>query len=65
METVNVIKCPHCKTMIEPWEYIDTGDMEGNFSMTCEECGREFNVSFTTDIKFTTTHNSDKKDINE
>ena len=54
METVNIIQCPYCKALIEPWDYVETGDMEGGFTMECEECGKEFSVSFSTDIKFKT-----------
>lgn len=55
MESVNVIQCPHCGALIEPWDYIETGDMEGDFSMDCEVCGKPFAVEFSTDIKFTTS----------
>lgn len=55
METVNVIVCPHCNTKIEPWDYVETGDMEGEFEMDCTECGESFKVSFETDIRFKTT----------
>nr|DAF76807.1 MAG TPA: DNA-directed RNA polymerase subunit [Caudoviricetes sp.] len=55
METVNIIQCPHCGAKIEPWDFIDTGDMDGNFDMDCEECGKNFKVSFETDIRFKTT----------
>lgn len=54
MESVNIIQCPHCRALIEPWDYVETGDMEGDFKMDCESCENEFNVSFTTDIRFTT-----------
>lgn len=55
MESVNVIQCPHCWHLIEPWDFIDVGDMEGEFEMECEECGKEFLVKFETDIRFNTT----------
>ena len=54
MDTINVIQCPHCNHLIEPWDFVDTGDMEGEFEMECEECGEQFSVSFETDIRFTT-----------
>lgn len=55
MESINIIQCPHCKSLIEPWDYIENGDMDGDFTMDCESCGKEFNVSFVTDIRFTTS----------
>lgn len=55
MESINIIQCPYCWHLIEPWDFIDTGDMEGEFEMECEECGKEFNVKFETDIRFNTT----------
>lgn len=55
MYSVNTIRCPHCKEFIEPWDYVETGDMEGEFDMDCEYCNKSFNVSFTTDIRFTTS----------
>lgn len=55
METTNIIQCPHCKHLIEPWDFLDTGDMEGEFDLKCEECGIEFLVKFESDIRFNTT----------
>ena len=54
MESINIIQCPHCKALIEPWDYVETGDIDGDFTMDCENCNKEFNVSFTTDIRFVT-----------
>lgn len=56
-KTINTIKCPYCNTEMEPWEYLETVDMEGDFTMNCEnpECEEEFNVSFTTDVIFSTS----------
>lgn len=54
MESVNIIQCPYCKALIEPWDYIECGDMEGTFTMDCEECTNNFDVNFTTDIRFIT-----------
>ena len=31
MESINIIQCPHCKVLIEPWDFLDIGDMEGDF----------------------------------
>ena len=55
METVNIIICPHCNAKIVPWDYIENGEMEGDFNMDCTECRKEFSVSFETDVKFKTT----------
>lgn len=57
MKSINIIQCPHCKHSIEPWDFIDTGDMEGEFDMECEKCGKGFLVKFETDIKFDTLKN--------
>ena len=54
MKTINIIQCPYCSHFIEPWDFIDTGDMDGEFTMKCEKCEKEFLVKFETDIKFTT-----------
>ena len=54
MKSINIIQCPYCNHFIEPWDFIDTGDMEGEFTMECEKCEKEFSVKFETDIKFTT-----------
>ena len=46
------IVCPYCGHKHDGLDYVETGDMEGDFSMECEACGKEFNVSFTTTINF-------------
>ncbi|WP_204245812.1 hypothetical protein [Clostridium botulinum] len=49
------IKCPYCDYKHEDFQnYIDTGDMEGEFSMDCEKCKKPFGVDFVTKIEFTT-----------
>ncbi|HCL4480361.1 TPA: hypothetical protein N2D99_002449 [Clostridium botulinum] len=49
------IQCPHCNYKHEDFQnYIDTGDMDGEFSMDCEKCGKSFQVNFVTKIEFTT-----------
>ena len=55
-KTINIITCPYCNTEMEPWDYLETGDMEGDFTLNCEnpKCSKEFNVSFTTDVTFLT-----------
>lgn len=55
METINVIQCPHCEEKMDFEDYIDIGDMEGDFEMDCEFCSEKFKVSFSTDIKFITS----------
>lgn len=32
-----MIQCPHCKHLIESCEFMDIGDMEGEFNLECEE----------------------------
>ena len=54
METINTIQCPYCNCKIEPWEYVETGDMDGSFKMECEKCKKPFIVNFKTDIIFNT-----------
>lgn len=54
METINSIQCPYCDCKIEPWEYVETGDMDGSFKMECEECKKPFIVNFKTDMMFNT-----------
>lgn len=44
--------CPHCKCEYDILELIETGDMEGTFSMNCVNCDKEFEVNFTTEIRF-------------
>lgn len=47
------IECPHCRYKHENWsDYIENGDMDGEFNMNCEECDKEFIVKFETTIKF-------------
>ncbi|MGU8836315.1 hypothetical protein ACSW8S_17405 (plasmid) [Clostridium perfringens] len=55
-KTINIIQCPHCKELIEPWDFVETGDMEGDFTLECTNpnCQKEFNVEFKTEISFTT-----------
>lgn len=52
LETTNIIKCPYCGFETIPWDYVETGDMEGDFPLDCEKCGKEFNVGFRTEMKF-------------
>ena len=54
MKSINIIKCHNYSHFIEPWDFMDIGDMEGEFTMECEKCKKEFLVKFETDIKFTT-----------
>jgi transposase-like protein len=54
MDSVNTIVCPHCNASMEPWDFIDPCDMDGEFSLDCQECGKTFEVSFKTEVKFTT-----------
>lgn len=47
------IPCPHCGFEHYNWhDFIDTGDMGGEFDMECEDCGRPFVVNFKTLIEF-------------
>lgn len=52
MEDISIY-CPYCHHKHENWQdYIDTGDMDGEFPVECEKCGKKFIVSFNTTIKF-------------
>lgn len=51
------IVCPHCGHPHLDWhEYVDPTDMEGEFTIECEnkDCGIEFRVEMKTDVWFTT-----------
>lgn len=49
------IDCPHCGFRHENWqEFIDAGDMEGEFPTRCDSCDRLFITEFSTKIKFKT-----------
>lgn len=48
------IICPYCGYEHRGLNYIEVGDMEGEFSMNCEGCKEEFKVKFNTIIEFKT-----------
>lgn len=52
---INKIKCPYCKHVHDGFYYLELGDMEGNFSMYCEECKKSFAVDFETKAEFKAT----------
>lgn len=43
---VDEIICPYCKHQHDHEEYLEVGDMSGEFDMECEGCGKEFHVDF-------------------
>lgn len=49
-----IIICPYCGHEHDGLDYIEASDMEGKFVMDCEECKRQFAVSFKTSIQFKT-----------
>lgn len=54
----NNIQCPHCEFIHENWwDYIEPTDQEGDFQMDCENCKKDFDVSFKTTILFTSFKN--------
>ena len=60
-KTDYIIKCPYCNHEYEGLDYVETGDMEGDFTMTCDdECGEEFRVEFNTLITFKTEKKEEK-----
>lgn len=54
--TKNLIVCPHCSyEHADWWEYvIDQFMTEGEFTMKCEDCGKEFSVVYDTEVYFYT-----------
>ena len=57
-ENADAIVCPHCERVHGNYDdYIEVGDMGGDFTMTCEdeECGKEFNVEFYSVFYFQTS----------
>lgn len=42
------IECPHCEKIQEEdiYDFVDTGDQEGNFELKCEDCEKDFMVEF-------------------
>lgn len=55
-ETADLIKCPHCNHMHGNYDdYIEVGDMSGEFEMDCEKCKETFSVDFYSVFYFTTT----------
>lgn len=50
----NIIICPYCEYEHDGLDYLNCRDMEGEFSMHCEKCGKPFGVNFVTKIEFTT-----------
>jgi len=54
--THDLIECPHCEHMHSNYDdYIEVGDMSGEFNMDCENCGESFNVDFYSIFHFTAT----------
>lgn len=46
-ENADAIVCPHCEHVHGNYDdYIEVGDMSGEFEMECEECGESFKVDF-------------------
>jgi transcription elongation factor Elf1 len=55
-EKVDEIECPHCNYLhVNYDDYLEVGDMSGEFEMDCEECGESFNVDFFSLFIFTST----------
>ena len=45
-------ECPYCGVQYDGLEFLDTGDMDGEFEMQCDNCDEEFSVEFETTITF-------------
>lgn len=53
-ETADLIECPHCEHKHGNYDdYIEVGDMSGEFDMDCEKCKKSFNVDFYSIFHFT------------
>ncbi|WP_223251826.1 hypothetical protein [Bacillus atrophaeus] len=53
-DMVDVIKCPHCQYLMGYDDYIEVGDMSGEFEMDCEKCQKPFKIDFCSMFYFTT-----------
>lgn len=58
MKTKDSIKCPYCGHDYDYLEYLEVGDMSGEFEMICERCGQNFEVDFYCVFYFTTKEQS-------
>lgn len=46
-ENADAIVCPHCENVHGNYDdYIEVGDMSGDFEVECEKCGEYFKVDF-------------------
>lgn len=61
VSVIDAIKCPHCKYLMDFWDYIVGDDMSGKFEMDCEKCNKPFHVDFCTSFHFT----SEKLNVSE
>lgn len=51
-----LIVCPYCQFVHEDSiDYIDPGDMEGEFPMDCEGCNKPLKIEFDTVVSFHTS----------
>lgn len=56
-----LIVCPHCSFRHEDsLDYLEGGDMEGEFSMQCEKCEEWLTVEFSTTINYETRREIEK-----
>lgn len=47
MHKADMIECPHCEYKHGNYQdYLEVGDLGGDFPMTCENCGKDFDVDF-------------------
>ncbi|MFU1714135.1 hypothetical protein ACM392_01075 [Bacillus amyloliquefaciens] len=53
VSVIDAIKCPHCAHVMEFYDYIEGGDMSGEFEMNCEKCHKPFHVDFNSTFHFT------------
>ena len=53
VSVIDAIKCPHCKYLMDFWDYIVGDDMSGKFEMDCEKCRKPFHGDFCTSFHFT------------
>lgn len=54
-ESEDMIICPHCKAKhIDFEDFLEVGDMDGEFEMCCDNCNKIFEVNFHSVFIFTT-----------
>jgi hypothetical protein len=54
--SIDMITCPYCGWYHKDYEeYLEVGDMSGDFQMACEKCHQDMEVDYYSTFHFTTT----------